>query len=395
MYLRGARCVRRVTPIRFSLCALYLVFASIVGANGQSSCTYSGYTKDLASLIYIRDAGTSWDNLIHNRSVFVWNVDTAWTVRANLRTRIFFGEQAQSPVFDSLIESGANDILDLSLGTGFGNQGYVHSYLDRLFVQYVNKGLQVRAGRQRINWGINTLWNPNDIFNAFSFTDFDYEERPGSDAVSIRYYTGDLSSIEFAAKLGNDTKDGAVAALWKTHLGTYDFQFLGGFITESRIIVLGGGWAGNLKNWGFKGEGSVFIPDEKEQALGAAVSLGWDYIFQNGLLIGVGGLYNALGRTSGGLEDLFAFELSARNLYPYRWTMNATAGVAIHPLVNGSLTAVYSIASSHPVFLSPAITWSAKQNLDIDLVGQIVLSKSNDKYISPVQAGFLRVKWSY
>ena len=37
---------------------------------------------------------------------------------------------------------------------------------------------------------MNLVWNPNDLFNAFSFVDFDYEERPGSDALRIQKYTG-------------------------------------------------------------------------------------------------------------------------------------------------------------------------------------------------------------
>jgi hypothetical protein len=327
--------------------------------------------------------------------MFEWQVDTAWLVRADLRTRLFYGDQLINPMFGEAIDRGANDVLDLSLGTRIGDKGYVHTYFDRLYVQYAGDKLEVRAGRQRINWGINTLWNPNDIFNAYAFTDFDYEERPGSDAITVRYFTGDLSSIEVAGKLGNTTQDGAVAALWRTHAGVYDLQFLGGYLTTTENIVLGGGWAGSLKNWGFKGEGSVFIPVDADQKTGGSVSMGFDYLFPNGLLLGFGGLYNALGRTSGGLDDLLSFELSAMNLYPYRWTVNVSTGFALHPLVNCSVAAVYSIASEHPVFLSPAITWSALQNVDIDLVGQLVFQKEEKKYVSPIQAVFLRVKWSY
>ncbi len=373
----------------------FILFVSLLHGHAQTKLEFSGYTKDLLSAVYIRDAGTSWDNLNHNRSAVTWNIDTAWIIRADLRTRIFLGDQAELPMFDELVEYAANDWLDLSVGTHVGDHAYFHSYFDRLYVQYAIDKLEVRVGRQRINWGINTLWNPNDIFNAYAFTDFDYEERPGSDALSVRYYTSDLSSIELVAKAGDKTRDGAIAALWRTHVGTYDLQFLSGYLTQSKNIVIGGGWAGNLKNWGFKGESSVFIPEDTDEPIGASVSMGWDYLFPSGVLVGIGGLYNALGRTSGGLDDLFGFELSARNLYPFRWTVNATTAISIHPLVSTSLSAVYSLSSSHPVFISPALTWSAKQNLDIDLVGQIVLNKSGSKYLSPVQAGFLRVKWSY
>ena len=386
--------VKSEKPGRYVIvCCCLAVF--LFKSEAQSTLQYSGYTKDLLSVVQVRDTETSWDNLIHNRAMFKWQIDTAWILRADVRSRIFFGDQVQHQMFGERIDQAANDVLDLSIGTPAGDHVYLHSYLDRLYVEYEKRKLFIRAGRQRINWGINTLWNPNDIFNAYAFTDFDYEERPGSDAISIRYYTGDLSSIEFAGKIGNDTRDGALAARWRSHLGTYDLQIIGGYLTESRNVVAGGGWAGNLKNWGFKGEGSVFIPVEEEENIGASVSMGWDYVFRSGVLVGFGGLYNALGKTSGGLEELFAFELSARNLYPFRWTINASTGFSIHPLVSTSLTAVYSFATSNPVFVSPAITWSVSQNMDLDLVAQIVLQESGMKYGSPVQAGFLRVKWSY
>ena len=41
------------------------------------------------------------------------------------------------------------------------------------------EGFIATAGRQRINWGQTFVWNVNDVFNAYSYFDFDYKERPG------------------------------------------------------------------------------------------------------------------------------------------------------------------------------------------------------------------------
>ena len=38
-------------------------------------------------------------------------------------------------------------------------------------MDWANEKLQLRVGRQRINWGINTTWNPNDIFNSYNIYD--------------------------------------------------------------------------------------------------------------------------------------------------------------------------------------------------------------------------------
>ena len=53
---------------------------------------------------------------------------------------------------------------------------FLHTMLDRAWIDYTRGKLQLRLGRQRINWGTNLVWNPNDVFNTFSYFDFDYEE---------------------------------------------------------------------------------------------------------------------------------------------------------------------------------------------------------------------------
>ena len=61
---------------------------------------------------------------------------------------------------------------------------------------------ELTLGRQRINWGVNLAFNPNDLFNAYSLIDFDYQERPGSDAIRFQYFTNELSSFETAVQFG-------------------------------------------------------------------------------------------------------------------------------------------------------------------------------------------------
>ncbi|MCK7542259.1 MAG: hypothetical protein MZV63_70990 [Marinilabiliales bacterium] len=66
----------------------------------------------------------------------------------------------------------------------------LNTFIDRASVDFTAGTLQVSAGRQRINWSQALVWNPNDIFNTYSSFDFDYMERPGSDAVRVDLLTG-------------------------------------------------------------------------------------------------------------------------------------------------------------------------------------------------------------
>jgi hypothetical protein len=107
-------------------------------------------------------------------------------------------------------------------------------------------------------------------------------------------------------------------------------------------------------------------------------------------------LYNSNGQTDGSIISLFDFELSARNLYPYRWSTLTQASYPLTPLLNAGLALIYSPNTSHPLFANPSLSLSMAENWSLDLVGQVVMEKSDSQgYHSPLQAFFLRLKFSY
>ena len=202
---------------------------SIYAQDKPKNWNLNGYVKTLQSLNFVKVPVLDTtlllvDNLIHNRLNFTWYVNNQFTIRADMRNRIFYGDIVKSdPNYAKNLEATANDFFDLSLILFERNDFIIHSMLDRLYLDYVKGNLEVRLGRQRVNWGINTVWNPNDIFNAFTFTDFDYEERPGSDALRVKYYTGFASSIEIAIKAFDKKEDAVGGILWKFNKWNYDF----------------------------------------------------------------------------------------------------------------------------------------------------------------------------
>ncbi len=354
----------------------------------------NGYVKQLHSVLDI-DGLPSYltDNLLHNRLNFKWYPSDDWTFVAEARNRIFYGDLVKvTPNYSRQIELANNDFLDMSFHWVDKSGWVANSTIDRLYLQYNAGNLEVRLGRQRINWGINTVWNPNDLFNAFAFTDFDYEERPGSDALRLKYYTGVASSIEIAVNAARSWSDRVVAGLYKVNAAQYDFQFLMGVAAQE--FVLGGGWAGNIKNSGFKGEWSYFVPLNQGASKSFALTTGFDHSFSNSLYLNLGYLYNSNGRTSGSLAEIFNFELSAKNLYPFRHALFVSLGYPLTPLINTGLSFIYSPLSSHPLFINPTCSLSIAQNWDIDLVGQLAYSKDL-RFSSAVAAGFLRLKFSF
>ncbi len=382
-----------------------LSFLNVDAQDEPSKWEINGYLKQMQTYLFFNDSYFDLrqfktvdtfllDNFIHNRVNFRYYASDKLTIRADVRTRLFYGDlvRQQTPNFDAQVDNVNNDYFDLSLILFESNSAVLHTMLDRLYLEYISGTWEIRLGRQRINWGINTVWNPNDIFNAFDFTDFDYEERPGSDALRIRKYLGFASSVELAVKAFDRIEEAVIAGMWKFNTGEYDYQILAGYVRED--LALGAGWAGNIGNAGFKGELTYFFPltDENEEAFAATFAV--DYQFSNSLYLNVGYLYNGQGQPDANIVELFDFELSAKNLYPYRHAAFVSGQYPITPLWNSGLTVIYSPGQANSVFLNPTIAYSLKTNWDIDLTGQVSFFNNNG-YTSPLQAFFLRTKWSF
>jgi hypothetical protein len=361
--------------------------------------TAKGYLKEMASFNFLGDS-LLFQNLVHNRLNFVWYPTSEFTVYAELRTRLINGDLVRKiPDYSKFVDSN-NDYWDLSANLIDTRTTLLTTMIDRLFIQWAHGNWEVKAGRQRINWGVNLAWNPNDWFNAYSFFDFDYEERPGSDALRISYYTGAASSVEVAAKLAKDVDHFVGAAMWKINKFNYDLQFLGGIAQGD--IAMGTGWAGNLKGAGFKGEMTYFhraVDTEFNQGytnmfLGA-VSM--DYSFANSLYLNASVMYNSQGSAHPeiGFITVGLKPGTVRDLSPYTWSTFIQSAYQISPLFYSSL-ALIGYPGSDTFFVNPGLTISALQNLDIDLIGQLFYGKKqNGNFGSVLWAAYIRIKWSF
>ncbi len=83
-----------------------------------------------------------------------------------------------------------------------------------------------------------------------------------------------------------------------------------------------------------------------------------------------------------------------KNLYPYKYAFFGSANYPFTPLLGGGLAVIYSPVEAQALFVNPTLTYSVAENWDLGLFGQIVFNKAK-KYESPVQAIFMRLKWSY
>ena len=365
----------------------------------NSKWNINGYQKFLQLTTFAK--GPTFpltNNFFHNRLNAKYYANDKWSFVAESRTRLFYGEQLKlDSTFADQIDRPMG-LVDLSVRWVDNRQILLHSLIDRAYVNYANEKWDIRLGRQRINWGLNLVWNPNDLFNALNFLDFDYEERPGNDAIRIQYYTGLLSSLDIAFAPDDTLENSTAGILYKFNTQGYDLQSLVGYYKGD--LALGGGWAGNLGNAGFKGEGTVFVPLAPSEDSISSVNLSAtiDYLFGNGLYMSTAFLYNSNGKRSGGLfsqSGLFSGQPSPKNLFPSIWSFVLQANGNISPIFTGSGVIIYSPESDLTI-LVPSITYSIKENWDLDLIGQsLLLNIPGGKYQHAGTSIFIRLKFSY
>ncbi|WP_215224496.1 hypothetical protein [Echinicola shivajiensis] len=365
----------------------------------------NGYLKEMISINDIGDSALV-DNLIHNRLNFKWFPNENIRFYGALRTRLFIGQTSKYlENFEDFIDYDTY-YFDLNWTIINENGVVLNTMIDRFYMEWIKENLTVKLGRQRINWGINTIWNPNDIFNAYSYFDFDYEERPGIDALRTEYYTGTNSSIEIAISLPSKTINPdstalnifSTALMYKTNKWDYDFQFMGGYSREN--WVLGAGWAGNLGSASLKGELTYFYPKEETEANPKAFvgSISLDHSIGN-FYYNVSYLFNEAGFTDLGAEGLIQLNsraLTAKNLSPYKHSGFVQASYQAHPLVNTGFGTML-FPQNKAMFLSPFVTWNIFQDFDIDFIVQAFYAEDTlrDKFRSYSTSYFLRGKWSF
>lgn len=376
---------------------LFLLFSASV-ANAQDSIVqsekilFSGYLKDLQTLSFDKDFRNLLSgNLLHNRLNFKWNATGKLIAVAEIRNRLFWGEEVKlTPGFDSLLR---NEIEKINMQkTWIENEALVmHSNVERLYLDFRDTDFNVRIGRQRINWGIASNWNPNDIFNAFNFLDFDYEERPGLDGGKVHYTLNSSSNAEFAFAFKG--KSGSVGALkYSTNRWNYDMQVLAGWYGD--LPTAGLGWAGNIKDAGFKGEAQYYFPRNKSAGHFNLVLEG-DYMFEKGWYVNAGFLFNNRGLDKP-VNNWAAvnLNLSPENLMPTRWNFILTSAKEINPLFTANLGVLYAPGTDLLILL-PSLQYNMAPNFDVNLVEQSFFADLNNHFEAVNHRFFLRMKWSF
>jgi hypothetical protein len=369
----------------------------VVAQEKDRNWTLNGHFQSLGT-VWIQD----WDGVwltqtdIKNRLDFRWY---PWNlaIHVGMRNNFSYGQipTLYNLFLDDIIARDPG-YLDMTRLIASDTSYYMVSNLDRLNIRYSAGNFQATVGRQRINWGINYVWNPNDIFNTFDYFDFDYIERPGCDAVHLQYYTTATSSVEAAVKIDSD-EEMTIAGMYRFNKWYYDFQFLGGYMTGDYVI--GAGWSGDIKGAGFNGEMTYFHPEENAADTSGVfvASIGANYTFKNSLMLQFSALFNSDGTTGpAGMGAGFYIdrEVSAKSFTLAKYSLFGNASYPITPLINASVAGMFN-PSDQSVFVGPTFDFSLTSNIEFLLTAQLFFGEDGTEFGDYGKLAFGRLKWSF
>jgi hypothetical protein len=380
---------------------LIFLGVSILG-QAQEQWMMKGYVKGLSAMQTLGEDGeVALENTLHNRFDVNWYMSDKFTFSVGMRNRVIVGNNVTLiPGYADYIARD-NGYFDLSWLWAETDSWIGVTQFDRLMLDFTTGNLQITLGRQRINWGQTFVWNPNDLFNTYSYFDFDYEERPGSDALRIQYYLGMSSKLELSTSLNSDKKVTSVG-LYRFNTGGYDLQFLGGIYTETDY-VLGGGWSGSIKGGGFSGEITYFHPMDRDDDPDSEVTatIHYDYTFRSSLNLQFEALYNGFGQEdlASGIGDVVFQDLSPKNLFPTQLAFFGSGAYDVTPLFRVMLAGIYGPEGNF-YYVGPTLIYSLSNTMELTGVGQFyssdeVFDDEGEPLVTSGAALFVRFKWSF
>jgi len=361
----------------------------------QQKATLHGYVSGLYTPVYLTGADLFVNNgLLHNRLNFKYRPNDKWTFVAEVRNRAMFGNFATlSPDYFSMLTAD-NGYMNLSWNITQGKSYVLNSSVERLNITYSGNRWSFVAGRQRINWSQTLMFNPNDLFNGYSFFDFDYPEKAGSDAVRLSYYPSAVSVVEVAAKL-NHWRQPTIAALYRFNVTGWDIQLLGGIVNRYDAVI-GAGFSGEAGGVNLRGEVSFFHSTQSDSPIKNTLvsSFGTDYIFKNSLSLSGTILYNQQpSGSSGSFLSLYNTPLSPKLLSITEWTACTQITYPITPLITGGL-AVVNFINLPAFYLGPSADYSLSDNFTCSSMIQFFTGGAKTKATNML-LGYLRLKYHF
>ena len=389
--------------------AVFMISFSL--SSGQESVDIGGYIKNMSSYQDGSFAGTP-DDLGDFQNTVQTRLNISWyplsTLTAGIESRHLFIYQKNIKTGGGFMDIFAADnyYFDLKEKWSDENDFQAVSEIDRLYLDWTLDNLQITLGRQRIAWGSALVWNPTDLFNPFNILDFDYLEKPGTDALYMQYYLGPLSQLDIAVSPGRKSEEVIYAVRYYFNFNDYDFNIIGGW--QKKTFRLGAGWSGQLYGGGLRGEMLYSKPEISYETMNTTgtlpaekkiddpyftVVISYDYTFRNSFYWHTEYMYNGLGAVNNSSQRRLEI-LQSGELTPSRHSIFQEFSYDITPLWKGNVYIIFN-PSDQSWIAAPSLQYSMSDNWELYLTAFPSAGKLNSEFGDMPGWYFCRFKYSF
>jgi len=255
---------------------------------------------------------------------------------------------------------------DISTGT----DGHYRHRLYRGWIELRSGPWRVRFGRQRIAWGTGKLWNPTDFLNPYSPVKLEREERPGTDAATVRRGLGVLGRAEAVYTLSRGWAASDLLGRLRGNLRGTDLSVLGGKVAGSTSSwTVGGDFSADLHGGNLHGE--WLYMDLRGPAPFWRFMAGYEYTFSaeppvsllKDLWFVAEYFHNGRGRTDSPRYDRGMLR-GGREIALGRDFIGFGLRRELHPLLEVEVYHIRSLTDGSD-FLQPAVEWNCLSNLHL------------------------------
>ena len=262
-----------------------------------------------------------------------------------------FGSYLDSAQFRQLLEVDEQRYWTLQGNSIDTNDVYGTSELYRGTVQFTHNDLDLRIGRQQINWASALIWNPLDRFNPLNPLQLERYERQGVDAILLDYNIQELSRLSLVYSQQRQPSDNSAALRFKSNQYDIDYSLIAGaFLDEDK---LGFGLASQMGLIGLRAEFVWSDPKDNakdtESYVEAVISA--DYTNKIGIKFVLEGYFNGDGVTDT-TQYQFSQILAGEKLGLAKHYLGGIISKELTPLLELELLAISNL-DDHSLFISP------------------------------------------
>ena len=354
--------------------ACLLLFAAAPGsAATESSWALDGYYKNLLLRTETFIGPEEVVTLDMNRLRLDLSLQFNSQLSANVQydNELLLGNYLETPQYEATSETN-HFAVDLDHTYARDEERLARHSIYRATLEWKAGRADIKLGRQRIAWGTGKFWSPLDVLNPFSPIRIEREERTGVDAALVQFSQGAVGRVDLVYAPSTDSESAATAAYLHSHAGAMDYSLMAGNIRGDRLA--GADFAGHLGQQGVRGEFSYTNPLAGRSY--SRMLLGFDYSAKNTLNCTLELYFNGAGESD---PSQYANEAFLRGSNLARKYAGFLASYEVTPLLSASGYVVANL-DDHSQVLSPQLSWSMTQAIDLDIGAQFFLGSAVSEY---------------